>query len=198
MIIGRKISELDPLSALLGTHKFIAWDDTDDAYSVLFSVLQHAISPAGFIQPFGGATAPDGWLPCDGAAVSRTTYAELFTAIGTIWGVGDGSTTFNVPDLRETGLVGTGTKASEITAHDTYTVGQFKDDQGQGHRHSPLSPATGFIGVGGNAINPGTNATAWSNQLTTGDLITDGTNGTPRVGTTTHGKQTGVLYCIRY
>src|SRR6185503_20590605 len=44
--------------------------------------------------------APSGWLNCDGSAVSRTTYANLFAAIGTTFGAGDGSTTFNVPDLR--------------------------------------------------------------------------------------------------
>lgn len=54
----------------------------------------------GVIEMFGAAAAPAGYLACDGAAVSRTTYADLFEAIGTVWGVGDGATTFNVPDLR--------------------------------------------------------------------------------------------------
>lgn len=57
--------------------------------------------PSGFIMSFGGKTVPSGWLPCDGSAVSRTQYADLFAAIGTSWGDGDGSTTFNVPDLRD-------------------------------------------------------------------------------------------------
>lgn len=56
--------------------------------------------PSGAVTMHAANTAPTGWLECDGAAVSRTTYAALFTAIGTTWGVGDGSTTFNVPDLR--------------------------------------------------------------------------------------------------
>lgn len=51
---------------------------------------------------------PTGYLPCDGAAVSRTTYASLFAAIGTTWGSGDGSTTFNVPNLARRTLVGKG------------------------------------------------------------------------------------------
>jgi microcystin-dependent protein len=59
-----------------------------------------AVVPTGAILPYGGGSAPSGWLLCDGAAVSRTTYDDLFTAIGTAYGVGDGSTTFNVPDLR--------------------------------------------------------------------------------------------------
>ena len=63
-------------------------------------------SPAGAIKGFGGAVAPDGWLLCNGAAVSRVTFARLFAAIGTAHGAGDGSTTFNVPDGRGRFLLG--------------------------------------------------------------------------------------------
>src|SRR5262249_51641111 len=56
--------------------------------------------PPGVVLPFAGATAPMGFLLCGGQAVSRATYAELFAAIGTTHGAGDGSTTFNLPDLR--------------------------------------------------------------------------------------------------
>ena len=57
-------------------------------------------TPSGVIMQYAGSSAPSGYLLCQGQAVSRTTYATLFTAIGTNYGVGDGSTTFNVPDLR--------------------------------------------------------------------------------------------------
>jgi microcystin-dependent protein len=57
-------------------------------------------SEVGTIKPWGKATAPDGYLLCDGSAVSRTTYADLFGVIGTTYGTGDNSTTFNVPDLQ--------------------------------------------------------------------------------------------------
>lgn len=57
------------------------------------------MEPAGIVMPFAGFTAPQGYLLCDGSAVSRTDYADLFTAIGTTYGSGDGSTTFNLPDL---------------------------------------------------------------------------------------------------
>jgi microcystin-dependent protein len=59
-----------------------------------------AAMPAGLVLHFANITAPAGYLECNGQAVSRTTYAPLFTAIGTLYGAGDGSTTFNVPDLR--------------------------------------------------------------------------------------------------
>ncbi len=68
-----------------------------------------ALNPSGVMVMFGGASAPTGWLLCDGAAVSRATYATLFAAIGTTWGVGDGSTTFNVPDMRGRAPIGAGT-----------------------------------------------------------------------------------------
>lgn len=67
--------------------------------------------PAGAIQPYAGAAAPAGWLACDGTAVSRSTYSRLFAAIGTTWGAGNGSTTFNVPDLRGRAPIGAGTGA---------------------------------------------------------------------------------------
>jgi len=55
---------------------------------------------AGVIKMYGGSTAPNGYLLCDGSEVNRTTYATLFAAIGTTYGVGNGTTTFNLPDLR--------------------------------------------------------------------------------------------------
>lgn len=55
--------------------------------------------PVGTVVMFGDTNAPNGWLICDGTAVSRTTYSDLFTVIGTAWGEGDTTTTFNLPDL---------------------------------------------------------------------------------------------------
>ena len=56
-------------------------------------------SPAGVVQAYAGSSAPAGWLICDGSAVSRSVYSQLFSAIGTTYGSGNGSTTFNLPDL---------------------------------------------------------------------------------------------------
>jgi|GEM_PF-1987391 len=56
--------------------------------------------PAGMIAPFAMETPPEGWLECDGREVSREDYINLFTAIGTIWGDGDGQATFNLPDFQ--------------------------------------------------------------------------------------------------
>ena len=70
---------------------------TDQAASSFFP--SNAV-PAGAVNSFAMNSAPSGWLSCNGNAVSRTTYAALFSAIGTTYGTGDGSTTFNLPDLR--------------------------------------------------------------------------------------------------
>lgn len=59
----------------------------------------------GIVVPWGSASIPSGFLECNGAAVSRSTYAALFAVIGTTYGVGDGSTTFNVPDLTDRTVV---------------------------------------------------------------------------------------------
>lgn len=64
------------------------------------STLLTAAAPSGMVVYFAGQTAPTGWLKANGAAVSRTLYANLFAAIGTTYGAGDGSTTFNLPDMR--------------------------------------------------------------------------------------------------
>lgn len=57
-------------------------------------------APTGTVNSFAGSTAPTGWLLCGGQAISRTTFADLFAIVGTTYGSGDGSTTFNIPDLR--------------------------------------------------------------------------------------------------
>ena len=63
-------------------------------------------TPAGAVIPYAGTTAPSGWLLCDGAAISRTTYSSLYTSIGTNHGAGDGVATFNIPDLRQRFILG--------------------------------------------------------------------------------------------
>lgn len=77
----------------------------------------------GMVFDFAGTAAPSGYLVCDGSAVSRATYAALFTAIGTTWGAGDGSTTFNLPDLRRRTTIGAGGTAVAGPANTVGAVG---------------------------------------------------------------------------
>lgn len=74
----------------------------------LASELATTRVPAGTISMFAGDTAPSGWLMCDGSAVDRTTYADLFAALQTKYGVGNGTTTFNLPDIQNRFPVGKG------------------------------------------------------------------------------------------
>ena len=69
------------------------------------------IVPTGTVVPFAGSKAPNGWLLCDGAAINRVAYAPLFEVVGETYGSGDGSTTFNLPDLRGRTAIGSGENA---------------------------------------------------------------------------------------
>lgn len=87
--------------------------------SDLASSVTEMFVPAGLMAPYPGATAPTGWLLCFGQAVSRATYSALFAVISTTYGSGDGSTTFNLPDLRGRVIAGQddmgGTSANRLT-----------------------------------------------------------------------------------
>jgi microcystin-dependent protein len=109
------------------------------------------IVPTGFIGMTASGSIPTGWLACNGAAVSRTSYANLWTALGTTgsaWGQGDGTTTFNVPDLRGCAPIGTGT-GSGLT---TRTLGTHYGEEGHvlvtaelaQHNHSATSATTAY------------------------------------------------------
>ena len=113
--------------------------------------------PAGTLLPFAGTAVPDGYLLCNGANVSRTDYANLFAAIGTKWGEGDGSTTFTLPNFNDRFIEGT---------TDTEKVGQYLEAgapniSGDSKNHawrSYLTPsATGAFSV--NTQGSGSNTT---------------------------------------
>ena len=105
----------------------------------------YADAPVGTISPFGGSAIPSGYLLCNGQAVSRTAYAELFAVIGTAFGKGDESTTFNVPDLREatTKGVGLNAKGAYHYNNDGIALGEFVDDRIKLHAHNVYVRDTG-------------------------------------------------------
>jgi len=96
--------------------------------------------PTGAVLPFAGASAPSGHLLCFGQAISRSTYSDLFTAIGTTYGVGDGSTTFNIPDLRGRVVAGQddmgGTSANRLTDQSGGVDGDVLGDTGGAETHT--------------------------------------------------------------
>lgn len=99
-------------------------------------------TPVGCINLYAGSTAPTGWLICDGSAVSRTTYANLFSVIGTTYGTGDGSTTFNLPNLK--GKVPVGLNSSDTDFDTLGETGGEKThtltvDEMPSHKHTGIS-----------------------------------------------------------
>jgi microcystin-dependent protein len=99
------------------------------------------VAPAGIVQPFAGSTTPEGWLLCDGSAVSRTAYAALFSAVGTTYGAGNGSTTFNLPNLKGKVPVGLDAAQAEFdTLGETAGAKAHELTDGEiNHRHIDIS-----------------------------------------------------------
>ena len=140
--------------------------------------------PAGAVMDFAMAAAPAGWLFCDGSAVSRITYAALFAAIGTVWGVGDGSTTFNLPDMRGYFRRGVGTNG-DGTASAAFAAKQA--DAIISHTHSYQYS---------NAAGAATTTISRGNVENTGvSFPSSGPNTT--VATETRPKNIVVLTCIK-
>lgn len=155
--------------------------------------------PSGQISMYGGSSAPSGYLLCDGSAVSRTTYAALFTAISTTFGVGNGTTTFNVPDIRGIFVRGAGTHGTLTNANGTAfsgTLGTQENDKMQGHAHSGNFPQVNGSHV--NDVGTGTlYGTGSTNSASIGNPSTDGANGTPRTGTETNPANISLTYIIK-
>lgn len=136
--------------------------------------------PIGSIVPFASDTIPNGWLLCDGSAVSRTTYSELFAIIGTAHGIGDGSTTFNVPNIKGKVVVG---KQQTMTPSGNFTnlgeTGGEEDhtltvDEMPSHGHDVAIAVNNTVPGGaryyfnsaGTTSAPISDTAAWSNSLT--------------------------------
>lgn len=98
---------------------------------------------AGSILQYAGTSAPFGYIICDGSAISRSTYSALFSSIGTTWGSGNGTTTFNVPDLRGAFLRGSGT--SSLDPDSPRAVGSFQTEDYLSHTHTDLGHSHGYV-----------------------------------------------------
>lgn len=138
--------------------------DTGDLGPVVFDSHLVEASPPGMFGLFFMSALPTGWLKCNGAAVSRTAYARLFAAIGTYYGAGDGSTTFNVPEMR--GIFprtwddgrgvdpGRGFGTYQAPANISHNHGGVTHDAGW-HNHSGVTDGAGAHGHTGTALSAG-------------------------------------------
>jgi len=132
-------------------------------------------SPAGVIKQFGSTTVPSGFLNCDGSAISRTTYAILFAAIGTTYGNGNGTTTFNVPDFRGRMPMGDGTGPG--------LSGRIIGQNGLGTESHNLNSA---------------NLPVHTHDFTHGHSNTFGLSGTTSFASTGHGHTFAHIHAVSY
>jgi microcystin-dependent protein len=133
--------------------------------------------PAGTVIWTARSSAPTGYLKANGAAVSRTTYATLFSAIGTQFGAGDGSTTFNLPDLRGEFVRGLDDGRGIDAGR---TLGSTQADQNKQHNHGGTTSTASLTGT----FTPGTHATN-----TTGVFSDGGNVGSPETGDSNNGRR---------
>jgi microcystin-dependent protein len=145
------------------------------------TTLASFLTPPGAVMTFAMASAPTGWLAANGAAVSRTTYSALFAAIGTTYGSGDLTSTFNLPDLR--GEFVRGLDSSRGVDADR-VIGSFQADELKSHTHT-------FRGHGA-ALITGANTASGTNTQN----YTISTNATG--GTETRPRNIALLYCIKF
>ena len=186
----------------------------------IFSMIQDRISeasiPIGIIYPFAGEFGtteepykfvPSGFLACDGHEENRIQRARLFGVIGTKYGNGDEINTFNVPDLRECALVGAGENTHDtIATHDTYTLGQFKDDQIQnitGTAYNTDWGSPNIVGKGaffGKKLRGGDsyNYTKLNSLPELDDTWDFDASRVARAGDVTRGKRKAVNFIIKY
>lgn len=160
-----------------------AVDDLEAVPKQQMDVAVAGAAPAGAVQAFAMSTAPTGWLKANGDAVSRTTYAALFAVIGTTYGVGDGSTTFNLPDLRGEFVRGLDDGRGVDTGR---TIGTAQGDELKSHAHEYL-PAVGA------AASPSA-ASVVEGRLTTNPLTYTASFG----GNETRPRNVALLFCIKF
>ena len=125
-------------------------------------VVNELGAPTGTIAYFSLASAPDGWLKANGATISRITYDKLFTAIGTIYGAGDGETTFVLPDLRGEFIRSLDDGAGVDTGR---TLGSSQASANQEHGHYVGTGAFTSGGGGYGGATAGLNVTGYNNGM---------------------------------
>ena len=155
----------------------------------LGAALVNAV-PVGAVAHFYLNAAPAGWVELSGQTLSRSTYAALWAACGSMagFGSGDGSTTFTVPDLNGPGRFIRGKQSSRA-------VGSAQADALQGHKHASSTSVAVQNGAGLHAA--GSHGIWRSLQDFMTGLVTDGTNGTPRVANETRPVNVALLCCIK-
>lgn len=151
-----------------------------DAQVTAAKLAADLVWPVGMIVPFGGESVPTGWFECNGAAASRTTYSALYTQLGTLWGVGDGSTTFNIPDLRGYFLRGWDHGAVNDPDSTSRTggdhVGSVQADEVKAHTHTLTAQQVTYAGTTVNVYAWRVGGASTATSASTGGNETRGKN----------------------
>ena len=148
------------------------------------------LSFVGSVSAFAMNAAPTGWLACSGQAVSRTTYADLFAKIGTIYGAGNGSTTFTLPDLRGEFVRGFDNGRGIDTGRE---FGSAQEGMFKSHNHTLRMGGDGNSVVYTNTNNAVTTANQSASGASAGSVQIDNTGGVE-----TRPRNIALLYCIKY
>jgi len=134
------VTELNYLDTLHATGVTSTEFDFLDGVTSNIQTQLNTNTPSGVLMPYAGSSAPTGYLLCDGSAISRSTYSTLFSAIGTTYGSGDGSSTFNIPDLRGRVVAGQddmgGSSANRLTDQSGGLNGDTLGDTGGSETHT--------------------------------------------------------------
>ena len=170
-----------------------AWIDLGVLNQSSLSFAPANAVPIGAVNTFAMNSAPSGWLSCDGTAVSRTTYSGLFSAVGTTYGTGDGSTTFNVPDLRGEFVRGLDNGRGVDSGR---ALGSAQADELEAHNHRVLGE------TGGPIQGLGYETATFMGAVMPGAAYTDSYGGLQHIedtgGTETRPRNIALLYCIKY
>jgi microcystin-dependent protein len=209
---ARSFSKLINKSNYISHRGTSSVNDLDPETDVATSISSNPI-PAfvGMIGAFSMATTTEWktanrWIVCDGSAISRTVYSDLFTVVGTTWGVGDGSSTFNLPDLRGEFLRGfddgAGNDPDAASRTGGNVVGSSQSNMVTNHVHWIESWA-GYNGSSG-SYNPNNQgyggAGPYGNNIRSRDISDDSTQSNKNVagGNETRPRNKYVQYCIKY
>jgi microcystin-dependent protein len=170
--VPNTFSDGDTLSATKMNANFSALQTGINTLAATVTTLQGTVAgsaiPSGTVVAFAGATAPAGWLLCDGSAVGRTQYAALFAAIAVTYGIGDAINTFNLPDLRGQFLRGLDGSGAVVPTQSGRQLGSKEASTFTSHTHAVVDPGHTHAPAKGGYFLGTVDVQVWSGQ--------DGTN----------------------
>lgn len=206
-------TETELTGSSLREGELVTSDDAKTLYLHANSITAPINTPPGVVLPYAGTTAPEGYLLCDGTAVSRTTYADLYAVIGNAFGPGNGTTTFHLPDMGGRFLRGVTSDtdrdpdyaartAMQTGGNEDNNVGSVQDDAIQGHWHAIQSDLAGGSQVAastsGSSYRSFTSSSTNYNASKATSVQTHAAYGTVKVSSESRPKNVNMNFIIKY